>query len=272
MPCVMISNLYTHKAFGTWLTKCVLFGQVKNPGHIGKPSKNWNDVMMSDVHHLSISCPYQVFRTSLPGEVRLAPHAPSPGWHAFQLLLLLLIFGSVQDYIKSFGQLLAELIEPDSSQAQQLLECQVQELQTLNLILGLLYPGRRKSFARSQKDDKCVASKLTVSTHADSCRADNQTFLASVLLGWKLIVLWQCSCILACCDSTFSHVACQLYPFGTSAVSVWDASCTHVTGQLYPCGTSAVSVWDASCTHVTGQLHPCGRSAVPMWHVSCTHR
>ena len=28
-------------------------------------------------------------RTSLPGELRLAPHAPSPGWKAFLLLLLL---------------------------------------------------------------------------------------------------------------------------------------------------------------------------------------
>ena len=91
------------------------------------------------------------------------------------------IGGSVQDYIKSFGQLLAELSEPDSSQVQQRLERQVQELQTLNLILGLMYPGRTRTLARSQKDDKCVASKVTVSTHADSCRADNQTFLVSVL-------------------------------------------------------------------------------------------
>ena len=34
--------------------------------------------------------PVKSRRTSLPGEVRLAPHAPSPGWHALLLLLLLL--------------------------------------------------------------------------------------------------------------------------------------------------------------------------------------
>ena len=90
--------------------------------------------------------------------------------------------GSVQAYIKSFRQLLTELVEPDNSQAQQRLELQVQELQTLNLILGLLYPGRTKSLARSQKDDNCVTSKATVSNIADSCHADNQTFLVSVLL------------------------------------------------------------------------------------------
>ena len=27
----------------------------------------------------------------LPGELRFAPHAPSPGWHSFQLLLLALL-------------------------------------------------------------------------------------------------------------------------------------------------------------------------------------
>ena len=29
--------------------------------------------------------------TSLPGELRLAPHAPSLGWHALLLLLLLIL-------------------------------------------------------------------------------------------------------------------------------------------------------------------------------------
>ena len=33
--------------------------------------------------------PIKSLRTSLPGELRLAPHAPSPGWHALLLLLLL---------------------------------------------------------------------------------------------------------------------------------------------------------------------------------------
>ena len=30
---------------------------------------------------------HTLFRTSLPGELRLAPHAPSPGWHVLLLLL-----------------------------------------------------------------------------------------------------------------------------------------------------------------------------------------
>ena len=38
----------------------MLFGQVKGPGHVGKPSKVWNDVVLSGIHHLSISRPYQV--------------------------------------------------------------------------------------------------------------------------------------------------------------------------------------------------------------------
>ena len=42
------------------LTKCMLFGQVKGPGHVGKPVKTWNDVVLSDIHCLSISCPYEV--------------------------------------------------------------------------------------------------------------------------------------------------------------------------------------------------------------------
>ena len=45
----------------------------------------WNDIVLSDTHHLFTSRPYQVAQTSLPGELRLAPHAPSPGWHAFSL-------------------------------------------------------------------------------------------------------------------------------------------------------------------------------------------
>ena len=32
-----------------------------------------------------------VAQNQLPGELRLAPHAPSPGWHAFSLLILLLL-------------------------------------------------------------------------------------------------------------------------------------------------------------------------------------
>ena len=42
------------------LTKCMLFGQVKGPGHVGNPRKIWNDVVLSHSHDLSMSCPYQV--------------------------------------------------------------------------------------------------------------------------------------------------------------------------------------------------------------------
>ena len=43
----------------------------------------WNDVVLSDIHHLSIPAHIKSLRTSLPGELRPAPHAPSPGWNAF---------------------------------------------------------------------------------------------------------------------------------------------------------------------------------------------
>ena len=41
-----------------------------------------HDVVLSDTRHLSISCPYLVAQ-NLSGTfgLRLAPHAPSPGWH-----------------------------------------------------------------------------------------------------------------------------------------------------------------------------------------------
>ena len=32
----------------------------KGPGHVGKPRTIWNDVVLSDIHHLSMSRPYQV--------------------------------------------------------------------------------------------------------------------------------------------------------------------------------------------------------------------
>ena len=38
----------------------MLFGQVKGPGHVGKPRKILNDVVLSDIHHLSIPRPYTV--------------------------------------------------------------------------------------------------------------------------------------------------------------------------------------------------------------------
>ena len=42
----------------------MLFGQVKRSGHIAKPRKIWNNVVLSVVHHLSIfplsSCADQV--------------------------------------------------------------------------------------------------------------------------------------------------------------------------------------------------------------------
>ena len=36
--------------------------------------KIWNDVVLSDIHHLSTSRPIKSLRTSLPAELRLAPH------------------------------------------------------------------------------------------------------------------------------------------------------------------------------------------------------
>ena len=40
-------------------------------------------IWLISLHHLSISRPFKSFRTSLPGELRLAPHTRSPGWHTF---------------------------------------------------------------------------------------------------------------------------------------------------------------------------------------------
>ena len=43
-----------------------------------------SDVVLSDIHQLSSSGSYKSVRTSLPGELRLAPHTPSsPGKHVF---------------------------------------------------------------------------------------------------------------------------------------------------------------------------------------------
>ena len=41
------------------LTKCMLFGQVKGPGHVGKPRKIWNDVVLSDIHHRPFPAPVE---------------------------------------------------------------------------------------------------------------------------------------------------------------------------------------------------------------------
>ena len=48
------SFMFTHRSFS-----CTLFGQVTGPGHVGKP-RIWSDVVLSDIHHLSVSRPYQV--------------------------------------------------------------------------------------------------------------------------------------------------------------------------------------------------------------------
>ena len=37
----------------------MLFGQVKGPGHVSKPAESWNDLILSDTHHLPIARPYQ---------------------------------------------------------------------------------------------------------------------------------------------------------------------------------------------------------------------
>ena len=42
-----------------------------------------------------VYAPIKSLRTSLPGELRLAPHAPSPGWHALYLLLLLCFYAGL---------------------------------------------------------------------------------------------------------------------------------------------------------------------------------
>ena len=55
--------------------------------HAG-PRNTGNNVVLSDIHHLPTSGPIKSLRTSLPSELQLASHAPSLGWHAFQLLLL----------------------------------------------------------------------------------------------------------------------------------------------------------------------------------------
>ena len=59
----------------------MLFGQLSDSGHVGKLRNMWNCVVLSDIHHLCNIRPYQVTQTGLPGELRLAPYAPSPGWH-----------------------------------------------------------------------------------------------------------------------------------------------------------------------------------------------
>ena len=38
----------------------MLLGQVKGPDHVGKPAESWNDLVLCDIYHLFIVCPYQV--------------------------------------------------------------------------------------------------------------------------------------------------------------------------------------------------------------------
>ena len=57
---------------------------VKGPGHIGKPREIWDNAVQSDSHHLSTSRSIMLPRTSVPGELRIASHAPSlAGLRAF---------------------------------------------------------------------------------------------------------------------------------------------------------------------------------------------
>ena len=37
-----------------------MVGQVKGPGHVGKPRDIWNNVVLSEIHRVSIYRPYQV--------------------------------------------------------------------------------------------------------------------------------------------------------------------------------------------------------------------
>ena len=67
----------------------LLFGQVRGPGHLGKPREIWHDLVLSEIDRLSISRSIKLLRISLPGKLSLAPHASDPGWLAFQLLIVL---------------------------------------------------------------------------------------------------------------------------------------------------------------------------------------
>ena len=42
------------------LTQCMMFGQLKGSGHVGKPREIWNKVVLSDIYHVSVSCLRQV--------------------------------------------------------------------------------------------------------------------------------------------------------------------------------------------------------------------
>ena len=41
-------------------TSCVMVGQVKGPGHVGKPRDIWDNMDLSDIHHVCVSHPYPV--------------------------------------------------------------------------------------------------------------------------------------------------------------------------------------------------------------------
>ena len=45
------------------LAECMLFGQVRGPGHAGKPGKLRSDMVLSDMHHLPSFRPYQITQT-----------------------------------------------------------------------------------------------------------------------------------------------------------------------------------------------------------------
>ena len=76
---------------------------MQSPDVLALPAIRYLCVFLSDIHHPSISHRFKSLRTSLPGELRLAPYAP--GWHAIVLSLslslslslpLLLLLSSVQ--------------------------------------------------------------------------------------------------------------------------------------------------------------------------------
>ena len=73
----------------------MLFGQVKVPGHVGKPIKIWKDVVLSDIHHLSISHPYQFAQNKSAWRARTCSTRTWP-WLASVVILLIIMHCSMQ--------------------------------------------------------------------------------------------------------------------------------------------------------------------------------
>ena len=72
------------------LTKCILFGQVKGQSHVGKPRSIWNNVVLSDIHHLSISRPYQVAQNKSAWRAQTCS-TPTESWLASVVITITII-------------------------------------------------------------------------------------------------------------------------------------------------------------------------------------